>query len=353
MLPVVVVTVPEIFRDHRDGLPEGGVNSGKRRMRYKKCISCSRTIGWVGLVTSIVLTLMKAFVGMVAGSQAMVADAMYSVKDVVSSLLVIVGMAVSEKDLDRNHPYGHGKVEFVLAMFVSIIFMAITVCLLVHAVSTLIEGDVHRAPHLIALWAALLAISVNVVMYFYSRCVAIETNSPLVRALAKHHHADAAASLAVAAGIVGAHYLNMPWIDTMVALIETVHLMYLGGDVFWDSAKGLMDRSVESPTRERISTLVKSVEGVDEIKHMRTRNVGQEVFIEIVIGVDPDLSVAEAKAISDAVKETVIHAIARIGSIQVSAEAHSAGAVEMEQVRSRWEQTHLGGRQETGPEYGV
>ncbi len=321
-------------------------------MRYEKCISCSRTIGWVGLVTNLVLMLMKAFVGMVAGSQAMVADAMYSAKDVVSSLLVIVGMAVSDKDLDREHPYGHGKVEFILGMFISIGFMAITVYLLVHAVTTLIDDEVHRAPHLIALWAALLAIAVNVMMYFYSRCVAIETNSPLVKALAKHHHADAAASLAVATGIVGSHYLNMPWIDTAVALAETAHLMYLGGDVFWDSAKGLMDRSIESPTRERIAKLVEGVEGVDEIKHMRSRNVGQDGFIEVVIGVDSDLSVAEATVICEAVKETIIRAVARIGSIQISAEAHSADAVEMEQLRSKWEQTHLDGRPEPGPEYG-
>ncbi len=286
-------------------------------MRHDGCIRCVRSIGWIGLVGSAVLMVMKAFVGLVAGSQAMIADAMYSAKDVVSSLLVIVGMAMSEKSLDRKHPYGHGKVEFILSMFVSVIFMVVTGFLMFHALATLLDDEVHRAPHLIALWTALLAVAVNMTMYFYSKCVFIETNSPLVRTLAKHHHADAAASGAVAAGIVGAHYMNMPWLDTVVAALETMHLMYLGGDVFRDAVRGLMDRTIEVPHRSRIMELVENVKGVEKVKSLRTRYVGQDIFAEIVIGVGSGLSVYQACAIGDAVKENLARTIPGIGSIKI------------------------------------
>lgn len=297
-------------------------------MRYKKCIRCSRTVGWIGLVTSAVLMVMKAFVGLVSGSQAMVADAMYSAKDLVSSLMVIVGMSMSEKTLDREHPYGHGKVEFVLSMFVSIIFLVITVSLMVYAVGTLFDDTIHRKPHLIALWAAFLCIAVNMSLYYYSRCVSIESNSPLVRTLSKHHHADAASSAAVAGGIIGAHYFNMPWIDTAVAVLETAHLMYLGGDVFWDSAKGLMDRDIEDTTRNRIKELVEGVEGVEEVKYLRSRYVGQDIFSEVVIGVDSGLSITAASAIAEAVKQNVAKEIQRLGSFQVRSEGISAASME-------------------------
>ena len=310
-------------------------------MRYEKCIKCSRSVGWTGLITNTVLMFMKAFVGLVAGSQAMVADAMYSAKDVIGSLMAIIGMTVSEKDLDPEHPYGHGKVEFILSMFVSVFFMVFAGYLLIHAVTTLLDDDLHKAPHLIALWAALIAVVVNVMMYFYSRCVAIETNSPLVKTLAKHHHGDATASGAVAAGIIGAHYLNMPWIDTAVAMVETAHLMYLGGTVFWDSSKGLMDRSIESSARDQIADLVGSVEGVDEIKFLRTRNVGQNIFAEIAIGVDSKIAITDAHAITSAVKEIIVHNIPRIGSIQVNAESRCGDAAEMDEVRSKWEDANL------------
>ena len=171
-------------------------------MRYANCVKCSSGIGWLGLVTNTVLMIMKGFVGLVAGSQALVADAMYSAKDVITSLVVIIGMAVSDKPLDRDHPFGHGKIEFVLSLFVSVVFLGVTVWVLVHAVATLLDFSVHRMPHLIALWGALVSVGVNVFMYYYSRCVAIETNSPMVRTLAHHHHADATSSVAVAGGLV-------------------------------------------------------------------------------------------------------------------------------------------------------
>ncbi len=293
-------------------------------MRYEKCIKCSRTIGWIGLVTNSVLMVMKAFVGLISGSQAMVADAMYSAKDVVGSLMAIVGMTVSEKTLDREHPYGHGKIEFILTLVVSVIFIILSGYLLVHAVTSLFGEAPHKAPHLIALWAALIAVMVNVVMYFYSRCVAIETNSPLVRTLAKHHHGDAASSGAVAVGIIGAHYLNMPWIDTMVAVFETIHLMYLGGQVFWDSTKGLMDRSIGTETREHMIELAEAVDGVEEVKFLRTRHVGQNIYVEIAVGVNPDMRVADAHAVCSEVKESIIDNILRIGSIQVRSNVSEA-----------------------------
>jgi cation diffusion facilitator family transporter len=275
--------------------------------------------------------VMKAFVGLVAGSQAMVADAMYSAKDVVGSLMAIVGMTVSEKSLDREHPYGHGKIEFILTLFVSVFFIILSGYLFIHAITSLFDDAPHKAPHMIALWAALIAVMVNVVMYFYSRCVAIETNSPLIKTLAKHHHGDAASSGAVAVGIIGAHYLNMPWIDTMVAVFETIHLMYLGGNVFWDSAKGLMDRSVGNETREHIIELAEGVEGVEEVKFLRTRHVGQNIYAEITVGVHSDMLVSQSHVICNAVKESVIDNVLRIGSIQVNSIVGNSELVEAEE----------------------
>ena len=297
-------------------------------MRFRRCIPCSRMVGWIGLVTSAVLMVLKAFVGLVAGSQAMVADAMYSAKDLVSSSMVIVGMSISEKSLNRKHPYGHGKVEFVLSMFASVIFLGVTASLMVYALGTLFDDTIHRKPHLIALWAALLCIAVNMSLYYYSKCVSIETNSPLVKTLARHHHADAFSSAAVGFGIIGAHYFNMPWIDTVVATMETVHLMYLGGEVFWDSAKGLMDRNIEDTTHNRIKELVEGVEGVEEVKYLRSRYVGQDIFSEVVIGVDSGISIMTASTIADKVKKIVAKAIPRLGSFQVRSEGISATAME-------------------------
>ena len=246
-------------------------------MRYSKCISCASYIGWIGLGTNLVLMILKGFVGFVSGSQALVADAMYSAKDVITSLLVIVGLKVSGRPLDREHPYGHGKIEFILSMIISVVFLGVTSLLLIHAIQVLMDDNVHSSPHIIALWTAIISILVNVVMYFYSRCVSIEVNSPMVRTLSRHHHADATSSVAVALGIIGAHYLNMPWIDTAVAVFETAHLMYLGSDVFREAYKGLMDGSAPEEVKQEISHQALKVAGVEAVEELKTRLVGQDL----------------------------------------------------------------------------
>ncbi len=306
-------------------------------MRYEKCVTCSRTVGWVGLAINLTLMLMKAFVGLISGSQALLADAMYSAKDLVSSLLVIVGLTVSSQPLDEEHPFGHGKVEFILSLIISVVFILVTGYLMVHAIQILLDDSPHQAPHLIALWAALVSIGVNIGMYYYSRCVAIEVNSPMVRTLAKHHYADATASGLVVVGITGSHYLDMPWIDTAVAVLETIHLMYLGAEVFWDSYKGLMDRSVDEDVLERIITVAERTDGVGEIKNLRTRYVGQEIWVEMTVGVSGDLTVDEAHDICDTLKERLIRRIPHVGTLHIDAEADKDDESLTAEMRAEWD----------------
>jgi cation diffusion facilitator family transporter len=261
--------------------------------------------------------ILKGFVGFVSGSQALVADAMYSAKDVITSLLVIVGLKVSGRPLDREHPYGHGKIEFILSMIISVVFLGVTSLLLIHAIQVLMDDNVHSSPHIIALWTAIISILVNVVMYFYSRCVSIEVNSPMVRTLSRHHHADATSSVAVALGIIGAHYLNMPWIDTAVAVFETAHLMYLGSDVFREAYKGLMDGSAPEEVKQEISHQALKVAGVEAVEELKTRLVGQDLWVDMVIRVDAELTVDEASDICEDVSDRLVRVVPHMGSVHV------------------------------------
>jgi len=304
-------------------------------MRYAKCVKCTSMVGWIGLCTNLVLLLLKGFIGVISGSQALVADAMYSAKDVVSSLLVIIGLKVSRRPLDRDHPYGHGKIEFILSMIISVVFLSVTAFLFVHAIQIMMNGDEHKAPHMIALWTALISVAVNVVMYYYTRCVSIEVNSPMVRTLSHHHHADATSSLAVAIGIIGAHYLGMPWIDTMVALFEIMHLMYLGSSVFRDAYKGLMDSNASPDVRENIQTLVEKIEGAEKIDNLRTRMVGQELWIDLVIRVPEDMSIETTSEIRQLVTDKLAERVPHLGSVQIKFTSRESSKVEEEQPQSK------------------
>lgn len=296
-------------------------------MRKSGCTVCSKSIGWIGLVVNAVLMVMKAFIGLVGGSQAMLADAMYSLKDMLNALMVIFGTTISSKPLDAEHPYGHGKIEFILSMLVSVIFLALTGYLLVHAIQILLDEDLHRTPHLIVLWAALVSVGVNVAMYFYSRCVAIETNSPIIKTMAKHHHGDATASGAVALGIIFAHYLSMPWIDPAVALWETVDLLILGRAVFMDSYRGLMDHTAGKGVQTGMVKAAEEVAGVRGVIHLRARYVGQDVWADMIVGVAPEQTIEQAHQICEAVRASVCAKMRRIASLHVSAEAREENDV--------------------------
>ena len=290
-------------------------------MRKSSCTVCARSIGWIGLVVSLVMMVMKAFVGLIGGSQAMLADAMYSLKDMLNSLTVVIGMTVSAKPLDAEHPYGHGKIEFLLSMVISIIFLGLTGYLMIHAIKLLIHTEYHRTPHLIVLWAALVSVGVNLALYFYAHCVSAETNSPIIKTMAQHHHGDATASGAVALGIIGAHYLNMPWIDTAVALWETVDLLILGKGIFMDSYRGLMDHSVGEAVCKRIVHAAEAVPGVKGVEHLRARYVGQDIWADMIVAVDPNVTVEQAHDISETVRSAVCHKIRHIASLHVAADA--------------------------------
>ena len=239
-------------------------------MRYSRCVTCHQIVGWVGLMANLGLSGLKLFVGIVSGSQALMVDALYSAKDVATSILILVGLKFSKRPIDREHPFGHGKVEFILSGVVSVILLGITALFFYYSAEHFLEGE-HRVPHIIALWAALFSVAANIFLYRYVRCVAREINSPIVMTLAKHHHADWLSSAAVAAGIVGAHYLGMPWLDNVVALCEAMHLLYLGGEVFWDSFQGLMDTSAPKDIMARIEEQAARTVGVKSVEQLRTR----------------------------------------------------------------------------------
>lgn len=278
------------------------------------------------------LSFLKLFVGFVSGSQALVVDALYSVKDVVTSILILVGLRVAKQPIDREHPFGHGKVEYILSGVVSLVLVGITVLFFIFAAEHLLEGD-HRPPHIIALWAALFSVAVNIFMHRYTRCVAVEINSPIVKTLSKHHHADGWSSGAVALGIIGSHYMGMPWLDSVVALGETIHLIYLGSEVFWDSFQGLMDISAPKETIERIRVSALGVDGVDKVEQLRTRRVGQEIWTDMVVGVDPDYEVRTARRVTRNVEQVLAAEIPHVGDVNVQFQSTSGSVPEMSVIR--------------------
>jgi cation diffusion facilitator family transporter len=305
-------------------------------MRYKHCVKCSKYIGWFGLAANFALMLMNLFVGLVAGSQALVVGSMYSLKDMATSVFVIVGVTVGRKPLDREHPYGHGKIEFLMSLVFGLVLLFLSAFLLYHAIDTLLMAKRDVAPRLIAVWAAFVSVLAYTYAFYYASCVAIESNSPVVRMMARHHHSDAIAAGVAGLGIIGAHAFDLPWVDTLVAFFEALDLMLLGLKVFWDSCKGLLDRSLDPGVRSMIRKIAESTEGVKEVKALKTRLTGHQIWSDLIIGVDANLSVDEAHEICERVKLRISERLRHVGSLSVDAEICDAEIEKNRELSTRW-----------------
>jgi len=311
-------------------------------MKYKQCLTCSKYVGWFGLLANLALMIMNLFVGLVSGSQALVVGAMYSLKDMATSIFVIVGVTVGHKPLDREHPYGHGKIEFIMSLVFGVILLFLAVFLLFHAVNSLLVTERHVAPRLVAVWAAFVSVLAYMYAFHYASCVAIEGNSPIVRMMAHHHHSDAIAAGVAGLGIIGAHVFNLPWIDTVVAFFEALDLTVLGVKVFWDSCKGLLDRGLDPTMREMIRRIVEDTDGVREVKALRTRLVGHHIWSDIVIGVDADLTVDQAHDICERVRQRIVERLHHVGSLAVDAEITQSEIERNSALRTRWQELFPG-----------
>lgn len=260
--------------------------------------------------------LLKGLVGISTNSRALLADALYSLKDLTTSFVILMGLEISMKPLDKEHPYGHGKIEFVASAVISFVFVMITAVFFWLSISGLMGA--HSAPiHWLAFSMACVSMFVGIFLDRYFSCVGKQTNSPIIMTLAKHTRADAFSSALVAAGIIGTR-LGFYFMDSMVAVLETIHLIIVGLEIFNESFKGLMDSSIPKENIKNIREVSMKVEGVSGIGNIRSRQSGQMAYVDMEILLTPDMPVSMACGITKKVEYAVMEQVNNIGSVQVS-----------------------------------
>ncbi len=284
-------------------------------MQFQECISCAGKVGWVGLVVSALLAVTKLVIGILSNSKALVVDSLYSAKDMVTSLLIIAGLKISRKPVDREHPYGHGKIEFILSLMVSLVFLGLTVYLFFFALEALKEEH-HNIPHGIAVFVALISALANFSLYRYTHCVDREISSPMVETLSRHTKADSFSSMVVAVGVAYEHFFPGIPMDTYIAVVECLHLFFLGIETLRDSVNGLLDSSMPSGKVAVVRSISGEVEGVEDVREIKSRRTGSDYSIDIVIEVHPDLTILEARTISSGVEEKIMNKMKHIGHVR-------------------------------------
>lgn len=272
----------------------------------------------ISIVVNIALSAFKLAAGIIANSTAMISDAIHSASDVLASFVVIIGIGLATKESDKEHPYGHERLECVAAIILSMILMITGIGIGSSAAKTILTGssaDI-EIPGILALIAAVTSIAVKEAMYWYTRYYAKKYDSGALMADAWHHRSDALSSVGALIGIVAAR-LGYPVADPIASLVIFVFIVKASIDIFRDAVDRMVDRSCDDETEEEICKIVRSNEDVIAIDMLQTRMFGNKIYVDIEIRVDGSLSLREAHAIAEAVHDDIEDKFSKIKHIMI------------------------------------
>lgn len=253
----------------------------------------------VGSIGNMLLVVFKFVAGILAGSSAMIADAVHSLSDFITDIVVIVFVGISAKPQDESHDYGHGKFETLASFFVALVLLGAAGGIIVSGGGKLLDwfhGNQLEAPGMLALWAALLSIAVKEILYHYTAIQGKRLQSPVMIANAWHHRSDALSSIGAAIGIGGAILLGDRWtmLDPLASVVVGLMLVKVAYDLLVINIGELTECSLPADTEQEIIQIIESEPGVSEPHHLRTRRIGNRIAIDTHIRLDGEMSLCDA-----------------------------------------------------------
>ena len=270
-------------------------------------VKIAMRVSGISIGVNIVLSLFKFFAGIVAQSNAMISDAVHSASDVLSTIVVIVGMKMSHKKSDLEHPYGHERIECVSSIILSGLLLATGIGIGFIGVQKIIAGSSGEdltVPGILALIAAVVSIVVKEWMYWFTRAAAKKINSGSLMADAWHHRSDALSSVGSFAGILGAR-LGYPILDSIASVVICVLIVKASVDIFRDAIDKMVDHSCDTETEEKMRNTIVTIPGVRHIDLLHTRLFGMKVYVDIEIAVDGNMQLREAHQIAEQVHHSM------------------------------------------------
>ncbi len=281
----------------------------------RRCFSCGKQFTWINLAVNLALAVLKFVIGLIATSRALIAGALYSINDVLSGVIVIISLRVAQRPPDQQHPYGYGKAEFIAIGIVSTVLAGAVIFILIFSVVDIIRG-VDAPPHAIALLVAAATMATNEFLARRGFCVAHHLGSPVLRTSAEHNRADAISSLATIVGVSGA-LMGLHLLDPIVAIFETVHIVWLSGSLLGNSLSGLMDAGLPANEVNRIRSACSGVPGVLRVVTLRSRQAGPKSWVDAEVALPLGLTIKEAHQITEEVRRAIRRALGRAVEAQV------------------------------------
>ena len=275
-------------------------------------------VSMVSIVGNLILSVFKALAGVIAHSGAMISDAVHSASDVFSSIIVIIGVRISAKASDDEHPYGHERFECVAAIVLSVVLFLTGLMIGIGAVRNIAGGDYQNltVPGVLSLAAAFISIIVKEAMYWYTRSYAERYDSSALMADAWHHRSNALSSVGALIGIAAAR-MGFPVMDAVASLVICFFIAKAAYDIFKDAIDKMVDHSCEKETEAALLDCASSQQGVLGVDVLHTRVFGNKIYVDIEISADSSLSLAEGHQIAEQVHTAIEQQFPKVKHIMV------------------------------------
>ena len=261
----------------------------------------------VGSLVNILLVVCKFAAGFGGKSAAMIADAVHSLSDLITDLIVIVFVRISSKPEDKGHDYGHGKYETLATFLIGAALLAVGVGICWSGIESIIsfaKGEALQSPGWIALAAAIVSVVSKEILFHYTRLVGKRCNSPAVIANAWHHRSDALSSIGSFIGILGAR-MGYPALDPLASVVICLMIVYASYEIFKDAIDKMVDRSCDEATINTMTALINAQKGVDHIDVLQTRKFGCRIYVDVEVSADDDLTLLEAHTIAENIHKAI------------------------------------------------
>ena len=298
-------------RNHHHHLPVAGRNRQIRR------------ITWIGLMLNIFLTALKFVAGIVGHSQAIIADAVHSVSDFGTDLVLLLGIRAWSKPRDERHPFGHERLETIISLFMGVFLALVGIWIVQDSLRGIEEAHSLR-PRPVALIAALIGIVSKEIMYHWTKRVGRKTSSMALKANAWHHRSDALSSLPAGLAVLAAMLLPPAWafLDHIGALVVCIFLFHAAYKIIVPSIDELLDTVPESHVTEELLEIITKTPGVLLVHKVRARSTGAHVLTDAHVEVDPNISVTAGHDISELVKQRVFQQLPEVAEITIHVEPY-------------------------------
>ena len=265
-------------------------------------------VTWIGSIVNFILLALKFIAGILGHSAALIADAVHSLSDFITDIIVIVFVKISGKPEDEDHKYGHGKYETLATALIGVALFAVGIGLLVSGatkVSDVINGAVLPAPSIIAFVVAGVSIIAKEILYRYTVRIGKNLNSQAVIANAWHHRSDAFSSIGTLIGIGGAIFLGEKWriLDPIAAIVVSGFIIKVSIDLIKPCVDELLERSLPAETEKQILDIITSFPEVSSPHHLRTRRIGNHIAIEVHLRMDGNTTLENAHAVATEVEK--------------------------------------------------